>query len=157
MKKKGKKELIYNNKPNNFNPAFEVVSCFIEYNGEILLLKRQIHKPQPNTYGVPAGKVEKNENLIDAIIREVKEETNIELDINNIEFFKTKYVVYDEYAFTYHSFHYDLVNKPKVKINEEEHQEYMWITPEESLNLNLIEDEDSCILDYYNLKLKDKK
>ena len=143
--------MIYNKKPDNFNPSFEVVSCFIECDGEILLLKRQIHKPQPNTYGVPAGKVEKNETIQEAIIREVKEETNLDLDINQIEFFKTKYVVYDEYSFIYHSFHYNLKKMQDVKINEEEHQEYMWINPEKSLKLNLIEDEDSCIVDYYNL------
>lgn len=149
--------MIYNNKPDNFNPVFEVVSCFIECNNEILMLKRQINKPQPNTYGVPAGKVENNESINDAIIREVKEETNIDLEKEKLKFFKTKYVVYDEYSFIYHSFHYELENKPEVIINEKEHQEYMWITPIESLNLNLIEDENTCIEDYYNLKLKDKK
>jgi len=44
--------------PENFNPKFEVVSCFVEYEDEILLLRRQDHKPEPNTYGVPAGKID---------------------------------------------------------------------------------------------------
>ncbi len=50
--------MISRNKPENFTPKFEVVSCFVEYNDEILLLLRQDHKPEGNTYGVPAGKID---------------------------------------------------------------------------------------------------
>ena len=50
--------MLYKEKPENFTPKFEVVSCFVEYNNKILLLLRQDHKPEPNTYGVPAGKVD---------------------------------------------------------------------------------------------------
>jgi ADP-ribose pyrophosphatase YjhB (NUDIX family) len=50
--------MISKNKPENFTPKFEVVSCFVEYKNEILLLLRQDHKPQGNTYGVPAGKID---------------------------------------------------------------------------------------------------
>lgn len=41
----------------DFKPKFEVVSCFVEHDSKILLLLRQDHKSEPNTYGVPAGKV----------------------------------------------------------------------------------------------------
>ncbi|MEI6118972.1 MAG: hypothetical protein WCP92_07315 [bacterium] len=41
--------MLYKEKPADFNPKFEVVSCFVEYKNEILLLLRQDHKPQPNT------------------------------------------------------------------------------------------------------------
>lgn len=58
-----------------FSPKFEVVSCFVEHDGHILLLQRQSHKPQPNTYGVPAGKVDDQEDIHQAIKREVGEET----------------------------------------------------------------------------------
>lgn len=143
-------------RPQNFNPKFEVVSCFIEYNGEILMLKRQKFKPQPNTYGVPAGKVEKDENLKQAIIREVQEETGIDLSKKEVEFYKTKYVDYTEYQFVYHCFHCELEEKPKVDLNLNEHQLYIWTRPEDAMRLNLIQDEDSCISDYYNLKMERK-
>ena len=144
--------MISNIKPNSFNPKFEVVSCFIEYDGKILMLKRQSFKPQPNTYGVPAGKVEKGETLKEAIIREVKEETGIDISDKNFKFFKTKYVTYDEYQFIYHCFHCKLDYFPKVKINNKEHQLYTWIEPKKAMKLNLIQDEDNCLMDYYNLK-----
>ena len=143
--------MISNTKPNNFNPKFEVVSCFIEYDGKILMLKRQSFKPQPNTYGVPAGKVEKGETIKQAIEREVEEETGIDISNKDYKFFKTKYVTYDDYQFIYHCFHCKLNYLPHVEINNIEHQWYVWIKPEDAMKLNLIQDEDNCLMDYYNL------
>ena len=37
--------MLYKEQPKNFTPKFEVVSCFVEYKDEILLLLRQDHKP----------------------------------------------------------------------------------------------------------------
>ena len=54
--------MIYGSKPKQFNPLFEVVSCFVEHNGEIILLHRQSQKPEGDTWGVPAGKVGEEEN-----------------------------------------------------------------------------------------------
>jgi ADP-ribose pyrophosphatase YjhB (NUDIX family) len=62
--------MISKNKPENFNPKWEVVSCFVEYKNEILLLLRQDHKLQPNTWGVPAGKVDIGETIRKAMKRE---------------------------------------------------------------------------------------
>ncbi len=42
--------MISKDKLENFTPKFEVVSCFVEYKNEILLLLRQDHKPQHNTW-----------------------------------------------------------------------------------------------------------
>lgn len=57
----------------------KIVGCFLEYNGKFLILLRQSHKPNGNTWGLPAGKVEENENERDAVVREVYEETGYKL------------------------------------------------------------------------------
>ncbi|MFH1472822.1 MAG: NUDIX domain-containing protein [bacterium] len=54
-----------------FNKKFDVVSLFIEHEGEILLLHRHDNKPQGNTWSMPAGKVGKDEELLKALVREV--------------------------------------------------------------------------------------
>ena len=130
-----------------------MVSCFLEYNHKILLLKRQSHKPQPNTYGVPAGKVDKNESKENAILRELFEETGIKLSNKDIKFYKTKFVKYKDYHFVYHIYHCKLNYMPEIKINNEEHKEFLWETPYNSLKLNLIEDGDHCIKDYYKIDI----
>ncbi len=143
--------MISNIRPKDFNCKFKVVSCFIEVNGEILLLKRQTYKPQPNTYGLPAGKVEKGETIKQAMLREVKEETGIDLKNEKYEFYKIKYVSQEKLQFMFYSYFCRLNYKPVVKINPDEHQLYIWIKPKDALELNLIQDGDNCLKDFYNL------
>ena len=139
--------MIYSKKPEIFNPRFEIVSCFVEFQGEFLLLLRQDHKSEPNTYWVPAGKVWDEENILKAIEREIFEETwlsNLE-----IKYFDKVYVKYDNYDFIYHIFHSKLDILPEIIINPDEHKSYIWRNPRESLEENLIEDEDECIKLFY--------
>lgn len=139
--------MIHSTKPEIFNPRFEIVSCFIEFQGEILLLLRQDHKSEPNTYWVPAGKVGETEDIWEAIKREIFEETWLEnLDI---KYFDKVYVKYSNYDFIYHIFHTELDKLPQITINPDEHKTYIWRTPELSLIEDLIEDEDACIKLFY--------
>ena len=139
--------MIYANKPEQFTPKFEVVSCFVECNDEILLLLRQDHKPEPNTYGVPAGKVDEGETPMQAIQREVWEETGIQL--TDPTHFEKLYVKYPDYDFTYHIFHKRFDEKPNVIINPNEHKHHRRTHPKKALELDLIEDEDACIKLFY--------
>ena len=140
--------MIYHKKPSNFNPKFEVVSCFVEHDGKILLLHRHDNKPQGNTWGAPAGKVD-GEDLTSAIIREVFEEIGVRL--NDVSYFGKAYVRYPEYDFVYHIFHKKLDYLAEIILNPAEHMAYRWVTPKESLMLNLIRDEDYCIKWFYGL------
>lgn len=143
---------IYQTKPANFNPAMEVAACYIEYNKRILLLLRQDHKPQENTWCLPGGKLDPGDSPLEACIREVREETAIELKANNVSFFKSLYVKYPEMDFVYHLFHSRLALKPEVRISPKEHKDYCWPTPTDSLKLNLIPKEDICIKMFYGIK-----
>ena len=63
--------------------------CIIKNNEQILLGHRSINRKdtggiyEPDTWTLPGGKQEYNETVIEGVIREVKEETN--LDISDIE------------------------------------------------------------------------
>lgn len=141
--------MLYEEKPDFFNPKFEVVSCFIEYNNRILLLLRQDHKNEPNTYWVPAGKLMNWEKRDEAILREILEETNIKLD--NLNYFKKLYVQYPTYEFIYHIYYKKIKKNPKIKINPEEHKNFIWRNPHEALKENLIQDLDTCIKMFYKI------
>lgn len=143
-------KMISKNKPENFSPKFEVVSCFVEYKEEILLLLRQDHKPEPNTYGVPAGKVNKDETIQKAMKREGKEETQI--DLSDAEYFNKLYVRYPDYDFIYHMYSKKFTTKPDVTINRNEHKSYTRKTVQEALKLDLIRDLDECIKLFYQVK-----
>lgn len=53
----------------------------IENEGKILLLKQSSTARHPNRCGPRGGHMEKGENLIQTAIREIKEETNLNIDI----------------------------------------------------------------------------
>lgn len=88
--------------------------------GKILLLKRHPYdRTLPNFYCLPGGKVDENESLETALIREVKEETNI--DIDGCTFF-----VKDENEKFEINFFKVETTATNVTISDE-HESYMWM------------------------------
>lgn len=51
-----------------------------KYKNEVLLCKRAKKESLPFQWSVPSGGIEKDENPVDAALREFKEETNIKLE-----------------------------------------------------------------------------
>lgn len=60
-----------------FQP-FVTVAAIIECRGKFLLVSEYDEAPEP-VYGQPAGHLEKEEDLIQAVTREIKEETGLNL------------------------------------------------------------------------------
>ncbi len=143
--------MIYKDEPSGFNSKFSVVSCYIESDGEILLLKRQMNKSEGGTWGLPAGKIEGDESEFEAMRREVEEETGLKIPLDQIQYIYRLFVRYRDYDFIYHSFILRLSDKPTIVISQQEHSDYRWVKPLESLSLPLIPDLDACIRDFYNL------
>ena len=144
--------MIFRTKPKGFNSRFDIVSCFCEANGEILLLHRNSSKPQGLTWGVPAGKVDDGEDISKAILREILEETGIRLDLKKLKYFDKVFVRYPDYDFVYHIFYTKFTKKPKVSINGSEHDNFKWVRPKEALKMPLIQDLDACIRLFYEIQ-----
>jgi len=107
-----------------FNPA-----------GEMLLLKS--HK-WPGKYVVPGGHVELGESIEEAAIREVKEETG--LDVHDLKFICFQEFIHDP-AFwkRRHFIFFDYIcrtDSPEVKLNDEA-EEYVWVSLEAALDLSI--------------------
>jgi 8-oxo-dGTP pyrophosphatase MutT (NUDIX family) len=145
--------MVFLNRPSDFDPKLEIVSCFCEAAGKILLLHRHEHKPQGNTWGVPAGKIEEGEDLARAMVRELYEETQLLINPDTLFLFDTVYVRYAEFDFVYHLFHTRLPDPVEITINPTEHTAFLWVTPHQSLSMNLIQDEDACIRHFYSDRL----
>lgn len=138
---------IYLEKPDNFNPKAAVVGCcYLHYQDKILLLHRQDAKTEGNRWGIPGGKLRDGEPLIDAIIREVFEETGFHLDKEKIHYIGKVYIKVTNFDFEYHMINYlePIKNPESVKINFEEHKGFTWITPKDALKMDLMTDEDIC-------------
>jgi len=144
--------MIYKEQPENFSPRFEVVSCFLDCNGEFLLLHRHDYKPQGGTWGVPAGKIEKGEQIEEAILREIEEETGYKASPLLLNNFNKLYVRYNDYDFVYHTFYLNLDYKPEIILEDGGHKDFKWVTPKDTLKMNLIQDLDECIKLFYNTR-----
>lgn len=59
--------------------------CFIKRNEEILMLNRE-YDPVKGLWNGVGGKIEKGETPLENAIREIKEETNIDVEQNQIQF-----------------------------------------------------------------------
>jgi 8-oxo-dGTP diphosphatase len=141
--------MISTKKPSGFNPRYNVVSCFLERDDKILLVLRLPNKSEGGKWGVPAGKIDPGETPLEAIIREIKEETAITIASQQVKFFKTYYVRYPEYDFVYHVFHAQLPSNQEARIKTDEHQAHRWTTPQDALEMLLVTHLDDCIKLFY--------
>ena len=91
--------------------------------GEILILKRHPKsRTDPKMWELPGGKVEKGEFFVDALIREIKEETS--LDVNVGDFCEA---IQNDYSHkrTVQLMMYLIDVEGEVKISDE-HTDWMW-------------------------------
>lgn len=138
---------VYLEKPEGFNPKSAVVGCcFIHYKDKILILHRQDYNAEGNRWGIPGGKLNKGEPLIDAIVREVYEETGFSFEKDKIHYIGKLYIRVPNFDFEYHMVTYEdeIKNPGDVKINFKEHKGFTWVTPKDALKMDLITDEDTC-------------
>lgn len=99
--------------------------------GKVLLIKS--HK-WGDRYVIPGGHIELGEKIIDALRREIKEETG--LDIYDIEFFLLQEFIFDKTFYERRHFlfldHICKTTSTQVTLDQEG-QEYVWVHPEEAL------------------------
>jgi 8-oxo-dGTP pyrophosphatase MutT (NUDIX family) len=137
--------MIYESRPDNFKPKFEVVGCFVRRDNSIILLHRQDNKPQGGTWGIPSGKVDNGESLEAAMIREIREEIGWEIKEENLDYFSSIDVSHNGYDFVYHMFGFEDFVDSKISISNHEHKEARWVDLDNVSGLPLIEDLDECI------------
>lgn len=133
--------MIFKEKPHHRADTFDVVACYLEHEGKFIFLRRHPDKSHGAKWCLPAGKVNINESIVDAVVREVKEETGITIIPSELETLPSFWVESEgDINFKYHSFLFKLPNLPSVTLNDDEHLDYVWATPTESLELDLLHD-----------------
>src|SRR5258705_12462562 len=104
--------------------------------GEVLMIRT--HK-WSDLWGFPGGKIKWGEASTDALRREIKEETD--LDITDIEFVLVQDCIHSKEF--YRAAHFVLLNytcrcagKPEVKLNDEA-REFRWVTAGQALEMHI--------------------
>ena len=119
-------------------------AIIINDEGKILLIKHN-----KGHWAFPKGHVEENETEVETALREIKEETNLKVDINEkireITTYSPKENVIKDVI-------YFAATNPQgeVKLQEEEVSEYAWLDLEESLNTITHDDDKRILINIYN-------
>jgi phosphoglycolate phosphatase len=117
-------------------PLATVGALIFSDTGEVLMIRT--HK-WSNLWGIPGGKIKWGEPSADALRREIREETG--LDVTDIEFVLVQDCIHSKEF--YRDAHFVLLNytsrcsgEPRVKLNDEA-REYRWVSTAEALKLPL--------------------
>ncbi len=117
-------------------PIATVGALIVNSTDQVLMIRT--HK-WSDLWGIPGGKIRQGEPSIDALVREVKEETA--LDVSDIEFVMVQDCIGSKEF--YRDAHFILLNytcrcagNQDVTLNEEA-QEFRWVTIEEALGMPL--------------------
>jgi len=136
-----------------FPKGIEVVgSAVIEnFKGQILLTKSPRWK---NKWVMPGGHIEVGESIEEGILREAKEETGLELEpikvihsgelIESGDFFRPAHFIF-----------FDLLCRAEsedVKLDAKELSEYIWVSPEEALEMDIAESYAKVVEKYIEFK-----
>lgn len=93
---------------------------------KILIAQRNMKKTQGGLWEFPGGKIENNETMEEAIVREIKEE--LDMDIAFESYFDEKKYIYPEKEINLIALNCKFIGE---KYNVLEHEKAEWITVEE--------------------------
>lgn len=129
-----------------------VGAIILNEKNKVLMMSRKTDDFMGGIDELPSGNMEQGENIYDALVREVKEETN--LDIVNVKSYigSFDYISGSGKKSRQYNFVLDVKNTENIILTE--HDEYNWLTIEEIRKSNKITDEVKYILEicYFNLK-----
>lgn len=132
-----------------------VVGALIIKEGKVLIMTR---KPDDFMGGIdelPSGNMENGENIYEALLREVKEETNLEIEhvvsyVNSFDYLSSSGKKARQYNFS-------VTVKSTEDIKLTEHDSYKWMSIDEAMDDILITDEVKNTLEIYKFNEKHKE
>lgn len=131
------------------------VQLILEKENKILLMKRKNTGYEDGKYSLPGGHVEANEEIRKALIREAKEEIGIDIDMQDVQFYKVmnrkvnKQQEYVDFIFKANHWTGEITNEESNKC-----EEIIWVNkekiPENTLSFipQMLENDKSTYLPY---------
>jgi len=113
-----------------FQPRYTigVVGVLINNSGQILIVEHVLHPENP--WGLPGGWIGKNEEPADAVVRELKEELQLDATVKNVIYIKKPSRNHIDIAFLCEA-------SNTVGTLSHELLDYQWVAPDELPSLNI--------------------
>lgn len=114
------------------------VGAIVLERGELLLVKRD-REPARNQWSLPGGRVEWGESLREAVTREVREETGIEIEVEGLAGIAERIIPDDEGDVSFHYVIMDFWARPKSRdiVAGDDAIEARWVDVEELREMGL--------------------
>lgn len=111
----------------------QVVGCILEQGGKFVLPHRHAHKPEGNTWGLPSGKVEAGETPLEAITRELFEETGHKASSDDFELLGSHdFISSSGSPYNYITYRLELDKPHQIVLEDAAHSEYKWVSIDEA-------------------------
>lgn len=112
-------------------PHLQVVCALIEERGRVLVARRSAQQSLPLKWEFPGGKIEPGETEAEALVREIREELGIEIDVGGN--LRSTTHAYPEFSLTLHPRRCRLTSGHPTA---HEHASIAWCTPDELRKLD---------------------
>lgn len=126
---------VFDQKPEGFVADVEVGACYLEHEGRVLLLQNSMEKNEAGKWGLPAGKREAHECIKSCALRELYEETGIQIDA--LTTLAVLYYRKPTVQYLFHIFKQE-ISAPFSPTLSDEHQNYIWASDEDLKRLPLM-------------------
>lgn len=128
----------------NFKLKTTISTIFLEHDKHILVLMRCLKEDQPSTWGVPGGKAEHNESPKETLYRELREETQIDISNEKVEYHGHRFARIPGWDYIVHLYHAVLKDRPVVQLDPKEHVKYEWVSMYAFKTLPLLKGQDEA-------------
>ena len=120
-------------------PSKQVVTCFIQKGDKILVLQRARKDEQHGLWGIPGGKLDNDELPVPGLLRELREETDLNISPSSLKLLGTalSHTSCDG-LYGLYLFHCTIPRYTEIKINTSEHYDSKWVTLDKFESMDLL-------------------
>jgi 8-oxo-dGTP pyrophosphatase MutT (NUDIX family) len=123
----------------DLDPKVQVVTVFLQKEERFLVLQRARKDAQYRLWGIPGGKLEQEEDPVKGLLRELYEETGLELSSQSFQLLGTALShTPTDGQYGLYIYHSHLLNEQEISINTSEHYAFKWVTLDEFKELSLL-------------------
>ncbi|CAD8072420.1 unnamed protein product [Paramecium sonneborni] len=114
-----------------------------------VLLVQEKNGQRRGAWGTPGGLVDQKESIIEAVIREVKEETNLDCKVEDVLYFREMHDARFGKTDLYFAFKLQCLDEAQIKICEQELMDYRWVPIDQILDFLKKENQKTHVINFY--------